>query len=536
MRKNLLGVMVMASIIMLGVWPLPATGTAGEAAGPTLAWTRTLEPVTLTGADLGQFNGVNLGDLFVYAFDGSTWAQISYQFDEVDADGTYTSEDGVLDANDELVFMAVDLGFQADTWEWVDDADAQAHSRYEVAVTDPLHPAERGWAYVYQSTTLVPNHDDYVDWDAGNQRVVAGTYIAGYDPSVHISMDSLELNGYAVDVLDRTKIQLSVTCYIDGDPFAEVVNEEDFSGEWDIVPSVDGAVRVGGGTTEASTWSYHSLYLSDVVWDLDALTPPQCDSLEIHWFRVSTDWLNPTDTGMAPTTYYDSNLPGGVPIDGSPDSVPTTPPVAWRQISGGRGSVIQVLDVSVGTGTLANYYKDDSTLDQNDTGDYMSFGDAGFRVDEADPAGLSGELVFESVNFVLDPAQPNVGETFRAYFDEPLQATATEQAYDTCAPQEVGFLWSPYPAIVGVQETFTGQVLIGEPPFNYGWLFGDDGSSTTGKSVAHTFSETGLFPVTLTVSNACGIAESTRNVFVLEPGEASLVYMPMMLRNASSTP
>ena len=56
-----------------------------------------------------------LEELFAYAYGSGTWHQIPFQFDEVEPIGnTYVvTEDGYLDANDELAFMALDAGEQA---------------------------------------------------------------------------------------------------------------------------------------------------------------------------------------------------------------------------------------------------------------------------------------------------------------------------------------------------------------------------------------------------------------------------------------
>ena len=93
-----------------------------------------------------------------------------------------------------------------------------------------------------------------------------------------------------------------------------------------------------------------------------------------------------------------------------------------EQVSGGQGSVVQVVDVTLEGGTLTNYYKDDQTTDPEDTGDGQSFGDAGLRVE--DPA---GEVQVGLLNFVLDPGQPNVGALYRGYYENPLEVTVVAQ-------------------------------------------------------------------------------------------------------------
>ena len=388
--------------------------------------TRIHEPVVVTGDQLPLFDGAALDDLFVYAYAGAAWQQIPFQLDEVDASGTYTVENSLLDANDELVFMAMDLDDQATASDWITDTDSQSYTRYEIRVGDPLNPGRQGWAYVYRSTTLsVTLPTDYVSWDAANQRLVGTTYVVGFSPAVHAAMDSMELNGSGMDALDRGKIRIDATCYVYGFPVPLLLTEEDLAGYADYTPGIDGPVRAGGGSTDGSSWAYHSLYRSNFTVDIGDLTPPPlCTTLTINHVRLSSDWLDPATTGMAPTTYYDNNTGAGVAIDGSPDSVPSTPVATWKQVSGGQGSIVQVVDVTVGAGQLSNYYKDDQTVDPDDTGDGRSFGDAGFVVD--DPA---GQVRAETLTFFLDPEQPNLGLTYQGYYVNPLEIVVTAQSY-----------------------------------------------------------------------------------------------------------
>jgi hypothetical protein len=517
---------LIATLTLLGCLLL-VSAVQGDTPRPANTWTRTREPVIVSGDQFPQFAGAALDDLFVYAYSGGNWTLIPFQFDEVDASGMYTVENGLLDANDELALMAMDLGDQADLGAWIPDTNSQTHPRYQLQVTNPLDPSEQGWIYVYRSATLAPTPPaGYVEWDAGNNQIVAGTYIMGFAPQDHFGVASLDLNGSGVDALDRNKIRLNVTCWVDPIPwpvFEGTITEEDLPVS-DPTPAIDGPVRLGGGNTDSSTWAYHSLYHLRAAVDLASLELP-CTSLDVNWLRVSSDWLDPTTTGMAPATYYDSNTPGGVPVDGIPDVVPETPPTGWNQTSGALGSTVQVIDVLPGGGSLSNYYKDDQTPDPDDTGeDQQSFGDAGFRVDAP-----SDQIAFEILTFVLDPAQPNIGATFRSYDTHPLEVTAAAQSYD-CSPAGVSFSWPPG-TIVGVETTFTASVSGGQAPFTFAWRFGDDGSSTSGNPVVHTFTLTGTFPVTLTVSNACGMAEPVVNyVTAFAPDEAHLAYLPLLLK------
>lgn len=416
--------LLLGLVLVLAVVSGPATAQDSLVTAP-LAWTRIQEPVILTGSQLPAFDGAALDDLYVYAYQGGAWQPIPFQFDErIEVSGAYTVEDGLLDGDDELVLMAMDLGEQASAEDWIADADSQNHARYQVLVTDPLSPAEPGWAYVYHSTTLSPPPSlDYVNWNAGSSRVTALSYTLGFSPTIHAGVDLLDLNNSGVDALDRTKLRANITCYFLGIPTTMTLDEEDMAGQLDMTPDIDGPVRVGSGDAGGHWWFYAALYRSSTTLGLDDVTVEPCTSIKVNWIRLSNDWLSPTATGMAPATYYDSNLSPGVPVDGTPDAVPETPPAGWMQVSGALGSVVQVANVALDGGTMTNYYKDDQTFDPADTGqDGRSFGDAGFRVDQ--PPGQAG---VELLTFILGPNQPNVGAIYLDYYDHPLQVRATAQ-------------------------------------------------------------------------------------------------------------
>ncbi|MFN2167999.1 MAG: hypothetical protein ACK2U9_17290, partial [Anaerolineae bacterium] len=83
---------------------------------------------------------------------GGTWSQIPFQVDEVDASGAYVSnEDGLLDGNDEVVFMAKDLGGQTTGAPSSSGGQPLASIWYTIEVSDPLVAGAKGWAYVLAS-------------------------------------------------------------------------------------------------------------------------------------------------------------------------------------------------------------------------------------------------------------------------------------------------------------------------------------------------------------------------------------------------
>jgi hypothetical protein len=439
MKKNFLipiTLMMVMMVLIILTFTFPASSAGGSA---TMNWSRNLEPVVLNGSQLSQFSGVGVSHLFAYSFRGGNWEQIPLQIDEINSIGDYGYENGLLDGDDEVVFMAMDLGEAVGESEWIEDLTSRSHSRAQIKVTNPLTPTEVGYVYLYQSSALTPVHDDYVDWDDTLKMITSGSYKAGLAFPFQ-GLEILELYGNPVDVLDRSKFRFSGACRNSGVEIPFSYTEELPEEIMDLIvlePDIDGPVRVGGGSSGRKNWSYHSMRENQYGIDFDALSEVVCflpfqNFGHFSSFRVSNDWLNPVDSGMGPMSYFDSNTGAGLPVDGMIDDVPISPVNAWSQVSGSYGSVVRITDISENIiGTVENYYKDNSATDNSDTGDQQSFGDAGFKVVFNPPQPEYGQLEVEAAEFYLAPLQPNLGFTYEGYLDNPLQINISSQDYSS---------------------------------------------------------------------------------------------------------
>jgi len=183
-------------------------GASARTATRTLS--RDLDPVVVTGQTFPGFGNVGLTQLFLYAYRAGTWSQIPWQFDEVKLGVIVASEDNKLDGDDQLVFMAADSGDQAPAADWISDTSSRQYPRYEIVVTDPMNASQRGWAYLYRSTTLANGvSQDYVDYEAGQSLVRANEYLLRL-PRGKVGLDRLELHGSGVSIMERTKLRALV--------------------------------------------------------------------------------------------------------------------------------------------------------------------------------------------------------------------------------------------------------------------------------------------------------------------------------------
>ncbi len=176
------------------------------------------------------------------------------------------------------------------------------------------------------------------------------------------------------------------------------------------------------------------------------------------------------------------------------------------------------------------------------TGDYTDTFDITYA-DNAWPAALSqngvtlGAQAGTSVQVrVSIPASASGGDadtltltaTSRADAGIAAALVLTTTARDCIPVAGAAFTYTPVQPIIGETVTFSGTVMTGTLPIVYTWDFGD-GATAMGAVVTHTFTPaTAMMPyqVTLTATNACGVATSTQIVSV----RRYTVFLPLVLR------
>jgi hypothetical protein len=404
MDERILRYLRVVLVLTLGIaaFGLAVSGLAmADNAATAKTLDRDLEPVIVKGAAVDAFEGASVDQLFVYAYAGGVWRQIPAQVDEVTITGWYTStEDGLLDSNDEIVFMAKDLGDQAQDSVPMVDGRPFTSRWYEIEVTDPTRPDHKGWAYLVHSSTLKPTFtSDYVNFNTTLHRIEADSYRLGFGLT-QVDVGYLALERGSVNILDRGKKRL----YCKNATLCPLT-EETLPVAWPDVLIKDGPVRVilrGGRILAYGT----------MIKGRTTIFIPKFLAGDI---RFSTDF-NAAATG---STFYNAVVPDGVTVDGITDTVPAEPLSPWWQLSTSHGTLIQVTDTSSMGGTQSNYYVDDATLDPSDTGDQRHYGDVGIYV-----ANPERSFTYTFITYFLSGTRPNVGETYAAYFSQPLTATA----------------------------------------------------------------------------------------------------------------
>ncbi len=154
--------------------------------------------------------------------------------------GGTIKDDARLDADDELVFMAKDLGLQAGP-ELKGRISSPA---VEIEVTDPINGA-KGYVY-FGAAAGIPrlSPEDYVDYDADRDYIKTAVYDIGHSevfPIAHnLNVVKKEAGGEGVDLIDIFKQRLLATAFFGKIKFDK--RAKDWTS--DISAYKDGPVRV----------------------------------------------------------------------------------------------------------------------------------------------------------------------------------------------------------------------------------------------------------------------------------------------------
>ncbi|MGH7491334.1 MAG: T9SS type A sorting domain-containing protein [bacterium] len=442
---------------------LAVTGTT-ELSGQTKTLDRQYDPIVFDAIEASTaLIGLPIGELTAYKYVAAqnAFAAIAFQIDEVDAGGKFFVEtDGLIDANDELVFMPGDAGDRASNSNWLNDTGAQQNQRIEIEVTDRLAPAKKGWVYLFRNVSNppvnVPGYIKHANAPAANGAdTVKGvsyttSHLANGIPNFQTIRQS---NGqFSPNLIDRLKLRVKGRASI-------VIAFNYEANEDNAVNFV--ALRYGGGKVRGlrelafglsintplgpfvvDTVSFVTQYFpySSTLVAKDAkLSAGTADLAGVQLIRQSLDF-NANVAGQS-MRFYNSFNSAGFAIDGVSDSpVPTLvdSQVNWFLATGQPGGVVVLLTVPTIGDARSLYYRDNTapgTADgTTDTGDGSSYGDFGVQITDDK---IQGEfsLDLNLTMYYLDPTTALLGnpvaagEQFKAWQDSTVRALATAQTY-----------------------------------------------------------------------------------------------------------
>jgi len=387
---------------------------------------RPYEPIIITADTLSQFLYKEIDNLFLYSYnvDEDNWRLIPFQVDEVnpavnDSVKYFIPEDtlnGLLDTDDELVFMTSDLGEQANTSSWIPETDS---IRLELAFNDPLDNSI-AYIYLYSSTTMeqsIPNTYG-LSYDGENDRIISNNYEVGFNNTGQLGdvLINPSIGGSGEDIFDRIKIRaIGSWLFIPIFLYEEYISSNYAyakTGPVRIIRNMVGSFNydlldVNEEFTQTSFfYPWHgSFSLFDLPLGQAKDFGAQIDRLRVSWdFAVDAE-------GM---TFFSENNRNGFTIDGSLDEInPVCFPdeLNWTMGSGDKGTILNSFYVPSLGDNIGLYYHeatDSSTADESpglefDTGDFMSFADNGYILKNNIQNYITDETTFNFVyyNFFL---------------------------------------------------------------------------------------------------------------------------------------
>jgi hypothetical protein len=347
-----------------------------------------------------------------------------------------------LDGDDEIALIAGDAGDRARK-QTEKPKGTRGAGAVRVMVADPLGGSTR-FVYLYESKGSLAGGagEDYVDYafnlasgdykttykraDGPNPEtstITTDAYQAGFSDRWYYDRLAIKAGGASnVDILDGFKFSFGPTsCGRSEATFNDA--------EGAFVANIDGPVRAirsyvganSGPLTERTNYFYPDRHL--IVTDLRVHPVP--GPLTYHD-------LSAAGIGM---TYLDSTNPGGVAVDGVPDTVSATLP-AWHLWSGPQGSLWSAdrVDSSFKDELMAAaslWYLDDSTPAPNLQcwGDAEAYGQAGIRssysMPNTDPRGNPVATLHEMTTDI--PSEPGMttaaADQLSRGLDAPLEAS-----------------------------------------------------------------------------------------------------------------
>ncbi|MBN1349101.1 hypothetical protein JXJ21_06820 [candidate division KSB1 bacterium] len=419
---------IFSSLMMLAVLAILCGTTAFPQVLDTYSLDRPYDVVQMNGSKFPEFTGTPVEELYVYAYHSSTssWEAIPFQIDEKGTDSYYSPDDGLLDDDDELVFMARDLGDLVTPGNWIDDEASKSNYRYTIRVYDNTNNAKQGWAYLYKSSTLTQaSRKSYMNYDYQNDRVISDFFEAGYNTNGVLTdfVITAENGGNGTDILDRQKIRLAGLL---GPGMEYEMNEDSIrkaeinyiAGPVRVIRRIRNNIIVAGDTL------FHDLKMTSRFHPFSMDYSGHANFIEqqgVGLVRQSWDF-NANASGMKFHSTSNRNIVVDGASDGTLDDSLTHYALNWMMVTGNPGTIYAVNDLSFVGSSQRLYYWDSSSGktgdDTHDTGDNKSYGDMGIIIKGYR---IRDTLDFKSTIFFL-PANQNadIGEPMQTDFANPL--------------------------------------------------------------------------------------------------------------------
>ena len=390
---------------------------------------RSWEVVKIEGAEVPSLRGKAISRLAAFRCGGgASCAPVPFQVDERDSSGHWvvdhgaapTADDppGILDDNDEILFMATDAGERVIR----PPLPGGPESVVEIALGDPLGYPTR-WLYMAAYVGSPPRSPmRYVSYDEGEDRIVGRKVSLGFRDGVPQFL-SLEPGG--PNVLDRLKARATATLLWgllritrgDGDLIAGPVSWH--AGAIRVIRRQQHAVRIGFGIRSPR-------FGSDTYFYRDFAEMPVSVRLRVppRYFFTSISVRTVLDFRGLPGAWRFSapGLAQPVPVDCS-HATSLSSPGEWFALRGGELTLVQRLTRSASLSSVRErlLYDADSQLADPPEAQRGECPGVGFVLDDWDGVD-GGQHALFSTSYALPPDEDIA--VFLATVDSPLRVRA----------------------------------------------------------------------------------------------------------------
>lgn len=426
---------------------LLATSIVACAAPKTKSFSRQADPVIIKGEKLTPLLGKPIANIRLYASNGKSMTPIPFQIDERNDDGSLVfpfgpkpsadSDNGLLDKNDELVFMAMDLGPGAAKKKIFPAGWSKA---VEIKVSDPLNGSSAFAAAFYFSNPPKRSPVDYVSISSDGNRVDARNFFMTFSKDAPIGFDSLGITpaggGNGKSSVDKLKIRVKTVLRLMKNPIHK--SENDFESE--MVAFIDGPVRVVRRTINKMMiiWKIASpgsaidnvFYYNAFEFPTEVMVPFDIGMLASEFrFRISTDG-NENQMGKI---FLNEKNPVGVTLDGrmsdrekNLDLSPYKWSVVYGTEKGNTGAWINRLEFLDDIEAVPRlYYADDIRAAEAPENVPGQFGAMGYDVAKMETV-KKGSWRITSFMYNKPTYKPGDEKEFLNILDHPLKSTARD--------------------------------------------------------------------------------------------------------------
>jgi hypothetical protein len=435
-------------LAILGASPLQAGDEQTQGNAEIKDLTRTVDPIVIRGEALPALLGLGLDGFRLFSAAGGALGPVPFQIDEVDEDGLYVLPEGTepnkdkghrgkdqdlpnaLDTNDELVFMASDLGDRVPSAQW----PAGIRQGSEIEVRDPA-TGRKGWAYLYWFEKPPPaSAKDYVRYSREEDRIHTPHFSLGYSPAkdlVYTAYMTIDPKGKGggVDIMDRINIRFSASIFLQSITFGRT--EDDFVSR--VIAYKDGPVRAMRRVANSMRLVLglqtpkiiaYSVYYRDTIETPNVLHLPVslASVCRSAYFEGGTDY-NHLAYGMR---FFNPRNPAGVVVDGrmSPEEQHMDlGEHAWTLTAGEQGNILNRVEMGEGLkGVLTNklIYIDDLNRSNAPEGEPGTTPKIGFSLENL-LALKKGTYRYNARFYFVPDTQKSTVSAYVAILDNPLE-------------------------------------------------------------------------------------------------------------------